>query len=53
MAKPRLKDIARVAGVSETTVSFVLAGKGNISAEVRERVIRTAKQMGYRKGGFR
>lgn len=50
MAKARLKDIATKAGVSEATVSLVLSGKGNISTEVREKVIQTANHLGYSKG---
>lgn len=37
-----------MAGVSPTAVSFVLNGRGNISAEVRRRVQAAAVQIGYR-----
>ena len=42
-------DIAREAGVSQTTVSLVLnnSEKANISDEVRQRVIRVAKELNY------
>jgi DNA-binding LacI/PurR family transcriptional regulator len=43
------KDVAREAGVSQTTVSFVLNGKDEhgLSAETRRRVLETAKRLGY------
>ena len=42
-------DIARAAGVSQTTVSVVLSGNSSIaiSDATRKRVIETAKEMGY------
>jgi LacI family transcriptional regulator len=49
MQKPKLKDIALSAGVSLTTASMALSGKGRISAIVRERVLNTAKTLGYAK----
>lgn len=42
-----MKDIADAAGVSITTVSFVLNGKGNISPETRDRVLQVVKEKGY------
>ncbi len=42
-----LKDVARHAGVSITTVSLVLNGKGNISAETRRRVLAAAEELHY------
>jgi LacI family transcriptional regulator, repressor for deo operon, udp, cdd, tsx, nupC, and nupG len=43
-------DVARLAGVSQSTVSLVLSGKGSgrASAEVQERVRRAAAQLRYR-----
>lgn len=43
-------DVARKAGVSQTTVSFVLSGKdmSSISSETKERVLRTAEELGYK-----
>jgi DNA-binding LacI/PurR family transcriptional regulator len=43
-------DVARRAGVSQTTVSLVLSGKaaGRISAATAERVERIARELGYR-----
>ena len=46
-----LKTIAEQAGVSKTTVSFVLNGRGdekNISAETQKRIADTAKRLNYR-----
>ena len=46
----RLRDVAERAGMSQTTVSFVLnerPGTG-ISVETRDRVLRVAREMGYR-----
>lgn len=42
-----IKDVAQEAGVSVTTVSFVLNGKGNISDETRERVLQVVDNLGY------
>lgn len=44
-----LQDIADRAGVSKTSVSLALNGKGSISAPVRERVFRIAREIGYSK----
>ncbi|KPI10591.1 transcriptional regulator, LacI family [Actinobacteria bacterium OK074] len=42
------KDVARVSGVSQTTVSFVLNGAaGHVSEETRERVREAARALGY------
>jgi LacI family transcriptional regulator len=49
MMKPTLKDVAEEAGVSISTVSMVLSGKGKISAEVSNRVLEAARKTGYRK----
>lgn len=45
-----MKDIAEAVGVSKATVSLVLGGKGGsrVSDTVRQKVLDTAKQMGYR-----
>jgi DNA-binding LacI/PurR family transcriptional regulator len=43
-----IKDVARAAGVSKTTVSHALSGKGRIPDETRARVRRTAEELGYR-----
>ena len=44
-----LKDVASKSGVSIATASLVLNGKGNISSDVRERVMKSAKSLGYLK----
>ncbi|MGW0468078.1 LacI family DNA-binding transcriptional regulator [Streptomyces sp. NPDC003027] len=43
-----LADVARHAGVSASTVSYVLSGKRSISASTRERVQRSIDELGYR-----
>lgn len=42
-------DVARVAGVSQPTVSLVLSNntKARVSSETRERVLRAAEELGY------
>ncbi len=40
-------DVARTAGVSPSTVSYVLSGKRPISSDTRERVLRTIRELGY------
>ncbi|WP_028812645.1 LacI family DNA-binding transcriptional regulator [Streptomyces flavidovirens] len=42
-----LADVAQHAGVSASTVSYVLSGKRSISASTRERVERSIDQLGY------
>jgi DNA-binding LacI/PurR family transcriptional regulator len=49
-ARPRQADIARLAGVSQTTVSLILSGnKADVafSDETRDRVLATARSLGY------
>ncbi|EKT63675.1 extracellular solute-binding protein [Providencia burhodogranariea] len=43
-----MKDIAKIAGVSHGTVSNVLNGRGNVSVEKMEIVLKAAEQAGYR-----
>ncbi len=43
-----LRDIAARVGVSVTTVSNVLNGRPNAGRDIREQVLRAAKQLGYR-----
>lgn len=45
---PTSRDVARLAGVSQTTVSYVLTGKGAISPATREHVLKVAESIGYR-----
>jgi DNA-binding LacI/PurR family transcriptional regulator len=42
-----LLDVARVAGVSKTTASHALNGKGWVAPATRETVLRTAQEMGF------
>ncbi|MDQ0910744.1 LacI family transcriptional regulator [Streptomyces canus] len=44
------RDVARLAGVSHTAVSFVFNGRaqGNLSAETQEKIRKAAEQLGYR-----
>jgi DNA-binding LacI/PurR family transcriptional regulator len=43
-----IRDVARTAGVSITTVSHALNGKGGVSEETRRRVREIADRLGYR-----
>jgi len=43
-----IKDVARLAGVSPTTVSHALGGKRPVSAATRQRVRDAAERLGYR-----
>lgn len=47
--RPKASDVARMAGVSQTAVSFVMNGQaeGNVSAATRERILRAAADLGY------
>lgn len=45
---PNQKDIARVLGISQGAVSLALRGERSVSAELRRKVISTAKKLGYR-----
>lgn len=45
--KPTQKDVARAAGVGTATVQRVLSGRGGVSDDVMERVVRTARKLGY------
>jgi DNA-binding LacI/PurR family transcriptional regulator len=42
-----IADVARAAGVSQSTVSYVLSGKRTISEETRRRVQRSIHKLGY------
>ncbi|MER6186583.1 LacI family DNA-binding transcriptional regulator [Streptomyces sp. NPDC001652] len=46
---PRSVDVARVAGVSQKTVSRVFNDEPYVSADVRRRVLDAAEQLGYRR----
>lgn len=47
MAAPTSRDVARVAGVSQSTVSYVMSGKRPISGDVRDRVQSAIEQLTY------
>lgn len=46
--RPTIKDVASAAGVSPTTVSHALSGKGVVRKETADRVKEIATQIGYR-----
>ena len=46
--EPRLVDVAKAAGVSVSSASLALSGKGRISDEVRARIVEAAENLGYR-----
>ncbi|MBL3699055.1 LacI family transcriptional regulator [Leucobacter luti] len=46
--RPTIKDVAKAAGVSPTTVSHALNGKGVVRRETVERIERIAAEVGYR-----
>lgn len=43
-----MRDIGAALGVSTVTISKALGGKEGVSDAVREKIIETAKRMGYR-----
>jgi DNA-binding LacI/PurR family transcriptional regulator len=47
-ARPTIADVAERAGVSRSTVSVALAGKGRVDPATRERVRAVAAELGYR-----
>ncbi|WP_432561061.1 LacI family DNA-binding transcriptional regulator [Kineococcus sp. SYSU DK003] len=46
--RPAGVEVARLAGVSQKTVSRVVNGEPHVSADVRDRVLRAAEELGYR-----
>ncbi len=46
------RDIARLAGVSQATVSRVLSGGANVSEKTREKVMRVVHELGYQPNPF-
>jgi LacI family transcriptional regulator len=46
-SRSTIRDVARAAEVSISTVSLVLNNKGNVSEETRQRVLKVAKELGY------
>lgn len=49
----RIKDIARLVGLSPATVSMVLNGRPGFSEETRSRVVDAAKELNYQPSGTR
>ena len=47
MGDIKLKDIADALNVSSVTVSNALSGKKGVSDDVREMILKTAREMGY------
>lgn len=47
MAKPTIHDVANRCGVSATTVSLTLRGKGRISEQTRQRIFTAIEEVGY------
>jgi DNA-binding LacI/PurR family transcriptional regulator len=47
-SRPTIRDVAQAAGVSVTTVSHALNGKGRVDPETRALVGRVVRQLGYR-----
>jgi LacI family transcriptional regulator len=47
MKRPTIKDVARQAGCSLSTVSLVVNKTGYVSKETRERVLKVVKDLGY------
>ncbi len=48
MARVRIDDVAREAGVSKTAVSFAFNQPGNLNAATRDRILAAAENLGYR-----
>lgn len=46
--RPTSRDVARLAGVSQSTVSYVLTNRPGISEATRDRVQRAAEELSYR-----
>ena len=46
--RPTMNDVARLAGVTQATVSYVINNSANISDEVKERVNSAIEQLNYR-----
>ncbi|WP_034284569.1 LacI family DNA-binding transcriptional regulator [Schaalia suimastitidis] len=45
--KPTSHDVARLAGVSQTTVSYVMSGRRVVAPETENRVLRAMEELGY------
>lgn len=47
-SRPTIHDVASVAGVSKSLVSLALLGSDKVSPQSRTRILKAAKQLGYR-----
>lgn len=47
-SRPTIHDVASVAGVSKSLVSLALSGSEKVSSKSRTRILKAAKQLGYR-----
>ena len=48
MARPRIDDVAKRAGVSKTSVSFAFNQPDHLNAATRDRILAAATELGYR-----
>ena len=48
--KITIETIATRVGVSKATVSYALTGKNRVGKELRQKILETAKELGYRQG---
>lgn len=48
MARPRIEDVARRAGVSKTAVSFAFNQPDHLNGATRDRILAAADELGYR-----
>ncbi|HZU93234.1 MAG TPA: LacI family DNA-binding transcriptional regulator, partial [Microbacterium sp.] len=46
--RPTSRDVARLAGVSQSTVSFVYTGRDGVAPATRDRVLQAASELNYR-----
>jgi DNA-binding LacI/PurR family transcriptional regulator len=52
VSRPTIMDVARLADVSKTTVSYVISGTGYVSKERRARIELAIARLGYRPNAF-
>src|SRR3979411_2642394 len=52
-ARPSIREVAALAGVSISAGSLVINGKPGVSAAKRARVLRTVQELGYIRNGHR